>query len=98
MSNLCRQTAGSLLCMSSLNLYMSDRECLINRQWLTDSVVSTSLEWLKAEYPAMGGLQPTIPGVKNDFDIQRGEFVQVSHCHVPLDHPCYCCYHFSFCI
>ena len=75
--------------MSSLNLYRSDRECLIKGQWLTDSVVSASLELLKAEHPAMGGLQPTILGVKNDFAIQRGEFVQVSHCHVPLDYPHY---------
>lgn len=63
----------------ALGLYWSDKECLLKGKWLNDGIIRAVQSLMKKAYPSVRGLQSPILGLNLNFEIQRGEFVQVLH-------------------
>ena len=62
--------------IKDLMLYKEDKHDLVNGEWLSDAVITAGQLLLSQQYPWIGGLQPTVLSKKNQFAIQREDFVQ----------------------
>ena len=56
-----------------------DEDIMMNNLWLTDVQIGKAQNLLKQQFPNVQGLQPTTLGPHQQFDIMRGEFVQILH-------------------
>ena len=65
--------------IKDLQLFTSDKESLVNEDWLTDSIISAGKKLLKDSFSHMGGLEPTTLGHTLGFSTVTGEFVQILH-------------------
>ena len=59
--------------------YPSDKQILVEGDWLTDSVINAVQTLSKKSFPHVGGLQPTTLADTLGFAIERGEFIQILH-------------------
>lgn len=64
-----------------LEIYKSEKKILVEGGWLSDNVITAVQTLLKKYHPLIGGLQPTILTETLNFEVQRGEFVQVLNVH-----------------
>ncbi len=67
--------------MKDLEIYKSEKKILVEGGWLSDNVITAVQTLLKKYHPLIGGLQPTILTETLNFEVQRGEFVQVLNVH-----------------
>ena len=63
--------------IKDLCLFPSDKQVLLNGDWLTDAIITAGQKLLLADYPHVGGLQPACLAQKFQFNVQRGNFVQI---------------------
>lgn len=63
--------------IEDLGLYKEEKAFLLEGRWVSDNLITAVQQLLKAKYPLMGGLQPTILAETFNFQVQTGEFVQV---------------------
>ncbi len=63
--------------IEELNLYPSQKQSIINGNWLCDGVIEAAQKLMKKAYPMIKGLQSPILGETLAFSIHVGEFVQV---------------------
>ena len=63
--------------IKDLLLYPSDKQSLVEGDWLTDSVINAAQTLLKKSFLHVGELQPTILAETLGFAIGRGEFIQI---------------------
>ena len=60
-----------------MEVYKQEKISLLEGGWLSDNIITAVQRLLKTSHPLIGGLQPTILAERLNFDIQRGEFIQV---------------------
>lgn len=66
--------------IANLKLDDSDRGALLSPVgWLTDSLVNAAQHLLKKQFSAIQSLQDVVVAYTMNFEIQRGEFLQILH-------------------